>query len=80
MQGCVGRFSSQPDPLDFPCAVETVDPAPKKVTKRIALLENGDIGKYWYTWLKSTLKRKSDPQNVFTADGTTLKVTGTDMG
>lgn len=80
MQGCVGRSSSQPDPLDFPCAVETVDPAPKKVTKRIALLENGDIGKYWYTWLESTLKRNSDPQNVFTAEGTTLKVSGTDMG
>ncbi len=80
MQGCVGRSSSQPDPLDFPCAVETVDPAPKKVTKRIALLENGDIGRYWYTWLKSTLKRNSDPQNVFTAEGTTLKVSGTDMG
>lgn len=69
-----------PDPLDAPGAVEAVDPAPKKVTKRISLLENGDIGKYWYTWLKSVQKRNADPNKVFTAEGNTLKVSGTDMG
>ena len=62
------------DPLDEPCAVETVAPVPKKVTKRISLLENGDLGKYWYTWLKTSRKRNSDPSRVFTAEGSTLKV------
>ena len=69
-----------PDPLDVPGAVNEIAPAPKKVTKRISLLENGDIGKYWYTWLKGVQKRNSDPNGVFTAEGSTLKVSGTDMG
>ena len=69
-----------PDPLDVPGAVEAVDPAPKKVTKRICLLENGDIGKYWYTWLKSHQRRNADLGKVFTAEDATLKVSGTDMG
>ena len=49
-----------PDPLDVPGAVEAIDPAPKKVTKRICLLENGDLGKYWYTWLRSVKKRNAE--------------------
>ena len=69
-----------PDPLDVPGAVEAADPSPKKVTKRICLLEKGDIGKYWYTWLLTHQKRNVDPDRVFTAEGTTLKVSGTDMG
>ena len=81
LNGCCGKSAcASVDPLDAPCAVETVDPSPKKVTKRICLLENGDIGKYWYTWLKSSLKRNVDPDKVFTAEGTTLKVSGSDMG
>lgn len=73
-------FAQAVDPLDEPCAVETVAPVPKKVTKRICLLENGNLGKYWYTWLKMSRKRNSDPLHVFTAEGSTLKVGGTDMG
>ena len=69
-----------PDALDVPGAVDEVDPAPKKVTKRISLLENGDIGRYWYTWVQSVQKRNADPNRVFTAEGSTLKVSGTDMG
>ena len=68
------------DTLCTPGPVDAVDPAPKKVTRRISLLENGDIGKYWYTWLKKVQKRGEDPDRVFQAEGSTLKVTGTDFG
>lgn len=68
------------DALDEPAAVEDANPASKRVTRRICLLENGDIGKYWYTWLKSARKRNCDTNGVFTAEGRTLMVSGTDMG
>ncbi len=68
------------DPLDSPASVEAIDPTPKKVTKKINLLENGDLGRYWYTWLKSQRKRNVDPKQVFKAEGSVLKVDGTDMG
>lgn len=68
------------DALDEPAAVEEANPVPKKVTRRICLLEDGDIGKYWYTWLRSSRRRNCDTNGVFTAEGRTLKVSGTDMG
>lgn len=68
------------DVLDTPCALETADPEPKAVTRRLPLLENGDLGRYWYTWLKKVQKRNVDPDRVFTAEGSTIKVSGTDFG
>lgn len=52
---------------------------PEKVSKRIELLENGDLSKHWYTWLKGE-GRDSDTNKVFVAEGNTLKVSGQGMG
>ena len=52
---------------------------PEKVSKRIELLENGDLSKHWYTWLKGE-GRDSDTNKVFTAEGSTLRVSGEAMG
>ncbi|MBQ2629758.1 MAG: DUF1080 domain-containing protein, partial [Kiritimatiellae bacterium] len=68
------------DKICCPGPVDAADPAPKKVTRTICLLEDGDIGKYWYTWVKKVQKRGEDPEKVFTAEGRTLKVSGADMG
>ena len=38
-----------PDQICCPGPVDAADPAPKKVTRTICLLEDGNIGKYWYT-------------------------------
>ena len=51
----------------------------EKVTKRIELLTDGNIAKHWYTWLKGE-GRDSDTNKVFTAEGSTLKVSGKVMG
>ena len=56
------------------------DPVQRPVTKTIRLLENGDIHRHWYTWLRSHRARNVDPNHVFTAEGSTLKVSGMDMG
>ena len=56
------------------------DPEPRPVTKTIRLLEDGDVNRHWYTWLRSQRARNADPDRVFTAEGSTLKVSGTDMG
>ena len=56
------------------------NPEPRPVTETIRLLENGDINRHWYTWLRSRRARNVDPDHVFTAEGSTLKVSGTDMG
>ena len=56
------------------------NPEPRPVTKTVRLLENGDIHRHWYTWLRSQRARNVDPDHVFTAEGSTLKVSGTDMG
>lgn len=64
--------------IDF--VLEGVEPVPKKVTETIRLLENGDIGKHWYTWLKGSRMRNVDPLGVFSAEGAILKVNGADMG
>ena len=69
-----------PDKICCPGPVDAADPVPKKVTRTICLLEDGDIGKYWYTWVKKVQKRGEDPEKVFTAEGRTLKVSGADMG
>ena len=74
LAGCVCDDLATPGPVDAD------DPAPKKVTRRIKLLENGDIGKYWYTWLKGVQKRNEDPGRVFSAEGDVLKISGTDLG
>ena len=57
------------DTLSTPGPVEAADPVPKKVTRRICLLENGDLGRYWYTWVHKVQKRGEDPDKVFTAEG-----------
>ena len=67
-----GLFSSEKEILD--------NPEPRPVTETIRLLENGDINRHWYTWLRSQRARNVDPDHVFTAEGSTLKVSGTDMG
>ena len=54
-------------------------PDAEKVTERIELLTDGDIAKHWYTWLKGE-GRDSDTNKVFTAEGSTLKVSGEVMG
>ena len=54
-------------------------PDAEKVTERIELLTDGDIAKHWYTWLKGE-GRDSDTNKVFTAEGSTLKVSGEAMG
>ena len=69
-----------PDPLDVPAAVDAEDPVPKTVTRRIELLKDGDLSRYWYTWLKKVQRRNADPEHVFVADGSTLRISGTDMG
>ncbi len=69
-----------PDPLDVPAAVDAEDPVPKTVTRRIELLKDGDLSRYWYTWLKKVQRRNDDPEHVFVADGSTLRISGTDMG
>jgi len=51
----------------------------EKVTERIELLTDGDIAKNWYTWLKGE-GRDSDTNKVFTAEGSTLRVSGEAMG
>lgn len=51
----------------------------EKVTERIELLTDGNIAKHWYTWLKGE-GRDSDTNKVFTAEGSTLKVSGKVMG
>ena len=51
----------------------------EKVTERIELLADGNISKHWYTWLKGE-GRDSDTNKVFTAVGSTLKVSGEAMG
>ena len=68
------------DTLSTPGPVEAADPVPKKVTRRICLLENGDLGRYWYTWVHKVQKRGEDPDKVFTAEGSTLRISGTDQG
>ena len=63
------------------CAADVSDdPEPRPVTQTIRLLEDGNIGRHWYTWLRSQRARDVDPDRVFTAEGSTLKVSGTDMG
>ena len=56
------------------------DPVPEKVTKRIELLKDGDLAANWYTWTQRCQKRDCDPDKVFVAEGSTLKVSGADMG
>jgi len=56
------------------------DPEPIPVRTRIPLLEDGNLKRHWYTWLKGTRARDRDPKGVFSATGSVLKVTGADMG
>lgn len=67
----------------LPASAATVEPLSaaeaEKVTERIELLTDGNITKHWYTWLKGE-GRDSDTNKVFTADGSTLKVSGKVMG
>ena len=56
------------------------DPVPEKVTKRVELLKDGDLAAHWYTWTQRCQKRDCDPDRVFVAEGSTLKVSGADMG
>ena len=67
----------------LPVGAATVEPLSaaeaEKVTERIELLTDGNIAKHWYTWLKGE-GRASDTNKVFTAEGSTLKVTGEVMG
>ena len=67
----------------LPASAATVGPLSaaeaEKVTERIELLTDGNIAKHWYTWLKGE-GRDSDTNKVFTADGSTLKVSGKVMG
>ena len=67
----------------FSASAATVEPLSaaeaEKVTERIELLTDGNIAKHWYTWLKGE-GRDSDTNKVFTADGSTLKVSGKVMG
>ena len=51
----------------------------ENVKERIELLKDGDLSRHWYTWLKGE-GRDSDPKKVFTAEGSTLKVSGEGMG
>ena len=53
--------------------------AAETVKERIELLKDGDLSRHWYTWLKGE-GRDSDPKKVFTAEGSTLKVSGEGMG
>jgi len=63
------------------CAADVPgDPEPRPVTQTISLLEDGNLSRHWYTWLLSQRARDVDPDHVFTAEGSTLKVSGTDMG
>lgn len=67
----------------LPARAATVGPLSaaeaEKVTERIELLTDGNIAKHWYTWLKGE-GRASDTNKVFTAEGSTLKVSGKVMG
>ena len=67
----------------LPASAATVGPISaaeaEKVTERIELLTDGNIAKHWYTWLKGE-GRDSDTNKVFTAEGSTLKVSGKVMG
>ena len=67
----------------LPASAATVGPISaaeaEKVTERIELLTDGNIAKHWYTWLKGE-GRASDTNKVFTAEGSTLKVSGKVMG
>ena len=67
----------------LPASAATVEPLSaaeaEKVTERIELLTDGNITKHWYTWLKGE-GRDSDTNKVFTAEGSTLKVSGKVMG
>ena len=67
----------------LPASAATVEPLSaaeaEKVTERIELLTDGNIAKHWYTWLKGE-GRASDTNKVFTAEGSTLKVSGKVMG
>lgn len=67
----------------LPASAATVGPLSaaeaEKVTERIELLTDGNITKHWYTWLKGE-GRDSDTNKVFTAEGSTLKVSGKVMG
>ena len=67
----------------LPVGAATVEPLSaaeaEKVTERIELLTDGNIAKHWYTWLKGE-GRASDTNKVFTAEGSTLKVSGKVMG
>ena len=59
--------------------MEDMDLGADKVTEHIDLLKDGDLSRYWYTWLKGE-GRDSDPGKVFRAEGNVLRVSGGGMG
>lgn len=65
---------------EAPVPAVSDNPTPQRVTRTIALLENGDLARHWYIYLHGPRVRDVDPKRVFTAEGSTVKVTGEDMG
>jgi hypothetical protein len=79
VQNEFGEFTTVEMPYIFE-AGQLQSPEGSDQNFAVELLEDGNISRHWYTWLRSQRARDVDPDRVFTAEGSTLKVSGTDMG